>query len=226
MLLKSSFFIIYSTLMRKLPSALIVAWFESAVFCLFLAFLALVLFWADFYDYLENGAAVTFFKRSQVRLLLGCLFGILVLLISGFFVLLVLWRNETASLAKLQMFSEMIIAGMFLAAGLAYTVYGLRLASLLSRVRLASGSALKVALVASSITICFVTRSVLILYILWPIGFKANSFTLDFKISPLVEFLYCFVTEILPTFLMLFFLRKLPRWKESTVTYKTIQYAP
>lgn len=226
MLLKSSFFIIYSTLLIRLPSALIVAWFETAVFFLFLAFLALVLFWADFYDYLENGAAITFFKRPQVRLFLGCLFGILALLMSGLIVLLILWRNDAAYLSKLQMLSEMVMAGMFLAAGLAYTVYGLRLASLLSRVRLASGSALKVALVASSITVCFVTRSVLILIILWPIGFNTNTFTLDFKISPLVEFLYCFVTEILPTFLMLFFLRKLPRWRESTVAYKTIQYAP
>jgi hypothetical protein len=228
MLLKSSFFIIHPMLVSKkinLPFALIVGWFEAASFFMFLAFLALVLFWADFYDFLENGVVAPFFKRWCVRVVLGVIFWLLTLLMMSLVVLLILWHNDEIRLSDVQMIAEMVIAGMFLAAGLAYTVYGLRLASLLNQVRLAGSSAVKIALVASSITACFVARAILILYVLMHIQFHENS-TIKFDTSPLIEFLYFFVTEILPTILMLFFLRKLPRWKESSVPAytKVIQF--
>jgi len=231
MLLKSTFFIIHPSLMRGtvwFPNALIVAWFEAAAFSLFLAFLALVLFWADFYDYLENGVAEPFFKRSRVRMFLGILFGFLGTLMGVFIVLLVIWRSDDVKLSQLQLIAEIVVAAMFLAAGFAYTVYGLRLASLLKRVRLASGSAIKVSLVASSIAMCFIARSVLVLHTLITIAFKSfhEGIDMTFDVPPAVELVYFFITEILPTILMLFFLRKVPRWKETSVPYKTIQYGP
>jgi len=231
MLLKSSFFIVHPLLVSKtivLPYSLIVGWFEAASFFMFLAFLALVLFWADFYDFLEHGITKPFFKTVHVRVILGMIFGILAVLFAGLIVLLILWRHDEDSLTEMQMIAEMVIAVMFLAAGLAYTVYGLRLASLLRRVRLAGSSAVKIALVASSITSCFVARAILILYVLIKIQFHEPPNNIKFDNTALVELLYCFVTEILPTILMLFFLRKLPRWKENSVQAytKIIQFTP
>jgi len=231
MLLKSLFFIVHPLLVSKtiiLPYSLIVGWFEAASFFMFLAFLALVLFWADFYDFLENSITKPFFKRRVTRVILGMIFGILALLFTSLIVLLIFWRNDEDSLSDMQMIAEMVIAVMFLAAGLAYTVYGLRLASLLRRVRLAGSSAVKIALVASSITSCFVARAILILYVLLKIHFHEPPNNIKFDNTALVELLYCFVTEILPTILMLFFLRKLPRWKENSVQAytKIIQFTP
>jgi len=226
MCLKSAFFVTHPFMdnaFDKIPQAVIIGWFELATFFIFLGFLALVLFWADIYDYFENGASKPFFKKRKVRTILAVISILLSVMVISFMACLVMWRDSPMNLSMLQIVSEIVIVALFLSAGFTYTVYGIRLVSLLRRVKIMSGGAYKVALVATSITLCFIIRALLTLYSVILAMQVSSPFTVRFDTSPAIVFACFFFTEILPSFLMLFFLRKLPKWKDNSIMYKPVQ---
>eukprot|EP01112_Ceratiomyxa_fruticulosa_P020277 TRINITY_DN6866_c0_g1_i1.p1 TRINITY_DN6866_c0_g1~~TRINITY_DN6866_c0_g1_i1.p1 ORF type:complete len:292 (-),score=23.83 TRINITY_DN6866_c0_g1_i1:63-938(-) len=230
MLLKSLFFFAHPTLETIVkPGSLafnfFLVWFELSSVFFFLAYFMLLLFWADFYDHLARGPArSSFFHR--VRIVLVVFFTILAALVVTLIILAFWWSTDQyiSHMFIVDEVSEAIVSVLFLGTGTGFLFYGFRLYFLLKRIRIAPSDGTsssppephKVTLVATGCTVCFISRAVISLYSMRKSMDSRDDFSLKFDTPLILEVTYFVVTDILPTILMLVFLRRLPKWNGST----------
>jgi len=137
----------------------------------------------------------------------------------AFVVLAILWIGDDKKVNKLDMVSAAGMSFFALIIGCAFFYYGVKLYILLKTYRLLSESkrvqTLKVVGTAVGCTVCFLTRSGVVLYsIQESLSMESHK---DFSVSWPVVFFFFFFLETVPIILMLFLLRKLPKYKADSL---------
>jgi len=193
------------------PMAWLVFFIQFATCFFILAYLMLLLFWADFYYKIDGSPVGVFVKLRYQLLAFSISFGILFL---SFCILLICVRNSVEAVSNVDILSSVVVSVIFLGIAVAFLYYGVRLSRLLDKFRLFSSrkqsQTRKVVGVAISCTVCFTGRACFVLY---SAGIALNHPEEDFNAPWSVSLFFFLVFETIPICLMLFLLRKLPGLK-------------
>lgn len=210
----------------SIPLGVFIIWNHGAELLFCIAYFMLLMFWVDFYLHMARGRDVNFFHQS--RHYFRVVFAVVLLVFSLYACLILFWagfkgkhwqrRNvlDTAGLAVLTIIIIVI--------GLAFLFIGLQLYLLLMNYAVPSHHTItrarKVGIVATAITVCFLARAIVGLFALFNAK-RQNADQKGWDVGWVFVTLFFFGTEVIPTVLILFLLRNLPKGQEMAASSAT-----
>jgi len=188
----------------------------------FMAYFMLLLFWVELYQSM-NGQ-VSFFARYRRSIFAVC-FVVLAFLIISVTIMFTPIPDVTqiARMNAVVRISGVIISVLFFITAIGFFYCGIKLIRLLRNSVVFSLKkrriVVKIGIVAALCTICFLVRAGLLLY---SVVENPETAAERFNVPPWIMVVYYFLLEVIPTLLMLFLLRKLPKWRKSEYGYEQI----
>jgi len=250
MFIKSGFFFSLPSISDFILAA---TWFDLSSILLFFGYGCLLTFWMELYSRFSTPQSTSkdFWNKWKPRIIL---FTIVVMgsFIAWIFII-IFWAGENLTrMVMCDLVSVAAISGLFLVAGFGFFILGILLFlsfkklgsttapgtngastkpllannnSGLSQIRRAPPEAIRAAVVGTICTVCFCIRSVITLYSIREAYYSqtsaaSNTFNLGWEFS----LAYFFATEILPTILMMFRLRKIKRKKGNASAISSQQH--
>eukprot|EP01119_Soliformovum_irregulare_P020995 TRINITY_DN6880_c1_g1_i1.p1 TRINITY_DN6880_c1_g1~~TRINITY_DN6880_c1_g1_i1.p1 ORF type:complete len:321 (-),score=42.04 TRINITY_DN6880_c1_g1_i1:29-991(-) len=209
---RGTFFLVTLPLNTLLPDTIETLWIQSGSLLFLVAYFMLLMFWAKFY-YSIRGIGRE--MAPKLERAVNIIFVGSVVALIGFLIVCVVFLKNDQMAPKLDTIAGGVVAGMELTVGAGFFYFGIKLALLARQFHLLSSrkraQTSKVVTVAAGCTLCFITRSVLILYSMY------NAWNLpyarQFDAPWYVVLIFFLVLETIPVTLMLFLLRKLPTVK-------------
>ncbi|GAM26073.1 hypothetical protein SAMD00019534_092480, partial [Acytostelium subglobosum LB1] len=235
MFVRSVFFFVTPSMDKEY--IIINIWYNLSTILLFLAYGCLLMFWIELYTRFSKPfiTSMEFWHKWKPYIIaFNCT---LVSLILTWIMTYVFWARGSMDRQNITLqISEGFVSALFLAAGLGFFIFGFLLfysfktiginytseSTTLSQEYLrAPPEAIRAAVVGTVCTICFCFRSSVMIYsihvsMLDPAVSTNGTFEFDWE----VELAYFFVTEILPTIMMLFRMRKMKQQKSFSSNVK------
>ncbi|GAM23070.1 hypothetical protein SAMD00019534_062450 [Acytostelium subglobosum LB1] len=232
MLVRSIFFFVQPSIPND--ALIVIIWYNISTILLFLAYGCLLLFWIELYTRFSKPYMTSRdFWRKWMPFIAG-FNALLVALTVTWILVLALWAKSNKDRLNItEQISEGFVSALFLLAGLGFFIFGFLLfwsfkrlgtfagdtmgpktPMLMSQQSSAPPEAIRAAVVGTVCTICFCIRSSVMMYSIREAAVDPSVATTgNFQFTWGFELVYFFVTEILPTMMMLFRMRKMKRRK-------------
>mmetsp|Transcript_13558 Transcript_13558/g.40903 ORF Transcript_13558/g.40903 Transcript_13558/m.40903 type:complete len:333 (-) Transcript_13558:110-1108(-) len=192
----------------------VVLWNHSAETLFFLSYFIVLLFWADFYSHL-CGQDTRFFSHHRIEIA-AFVAGILATNLG----LLILVFALPRYLGQIDAAWEVFSSALFVLAALGFAVYALLLYHWIGRrvegmVAINSpkrrSQGIRIGVIGSLVTLCFLLRAALGCYSVWSLAQDGFAESFRWSGSWYGAFILFLCTEILPTALMMWLLRAMPK---------------
>eukprot|EP01113_Clastostelium_recurvatum_P034213 TRINITY_DN4612_c0_g1_i6.p1 TRINITY_DN4612_c0_g1~~TRINITY_DN4612_c0_g1_i6.p1 ORF type:complete len:321 (-),score=92.62 TRINITY_DN4612_c0_g1_i6:27-896(-) len=167
----------------------------------YILFTYLILFWAEIIYHAQNRRA--FFTR-RMRPTYYALQVIIFIGQAAIWVYLLIQRDDHVRIDQVDVIDNIYYSAISLIASFGFLYYGGQLYIMLKRNPIESGGRTtklrEVFIVTTVCTVCFVARSVLVILITF----------MNFDVNFIVVAVYYFISEVVPSFMVMYVLRKLP----------------